>query len=96
VEANQNGVIRLLRPEAAGGWSQIAEIRVQARVRQIIPAVGLRLEASETLVLELTREEGLKAPGKPVLQRAADERAVYVVDPAGGAALRTEINLTVR
>jgi hypothetical protein len=71
-------------------------MRVEARVRQVIPAEGLRLEASQTLVLELTRGEGLAAAGKPTVQRAADERAVYVVDAGGGPLVRTEIQLTVR
>jgi len=96
VEANRSGVIRLTRRDAAGVWNTVAELRVEARARQIIPAAGLRLDASETLALELTRGAGLAATGKPVLHRAAEERAVYVVDPAGGAALRTEIHLAVR
>jgi len=96
VEANQSGAVRLSRRDATGVWNTLAEVRVEARVRQMIPATGLRLAASETLALEFARERGLAAAANPILQKPAGERGVYVVDPAGGAALRTEIHLPVR
>jgi hypothetical protein len=97
VEANQGGVIRLSRQHAPGASITVAEVTVQARRPQVIPAEGLRLERSEKLALELTAAKGLPGQaGKPLVQKAADERAVYVVDASGASQVRAEIELVVR
>jgi hypothetical protein len=97
VEANQSGVIRLMRQDPAGLWIQVAELRVGPRARRMMPAEGLRLERPEKLALEFVRGGAEPAlAGKPRLQKAAEERAVYVVDASGAPQVRAEIDLTVR
>ncbi len=87
VEANQSGVIRLARQDATGAWNTLGEVAVQARVRQAIPAEGLRLDKPEKLALEFVRGGAEPAlAGKPRLQK----------DASGAPQVRAEIDLTVR
>jgi hypothetical protein len=100
VEANQNGHVQLLRQDAAGAWKMIAQIPVEPRAAQVVPAEGgLSLGGPEKLRLEFSRQvEGALATagGKPRVQKAADQRAVYAVELGGGPGVRVEITLTVR
>lgn len=98
VEANQAGSLELLRQDAAGAWSAVEKVGVEARARQVLPSEGgLSVDGPEKLRLVFTRQpEGWAAPaGKALVEKAADERAVYVVEP-GASTLRAEISVTVR
>lgn len=97
VEANRNGVIRVMRQDATGVWIPVGQVTAEARAPQVIPAEGLRLEKPERLAVEFVRGGAAPAPaGKPRLQKAADEHAVYVVDASGASQVRAEIEISVR
>jgi len=92
VEANQGGVLRLLRQD-----DTVAELAIGARQRRVIPAgEGLKLEGPTVLAIEVAPAGARKDEKRqPWVRRAVEERAVYVVEPAGGP-LRAEIALRVR
>jgi hypothetical protein len=92
VEANQGGVLRVLRQDEV-----VAEVGIGARARRVVPTgEGLKLGGPTVLAVEIVPAGARKdMERRPSVRRVAEERAVYVVEPGGGP-LRAEIVLRVR